>query len=462
MGSKSYKILIIEDNPDDFFLIQELLEIPEYFFDFTHAETLQNGLQLLDERNFDIILLDLGLTDSVGFSTFTKTYTHAKDVPIIILTGLHDSKMGIRAVREGAQDYLVKGQVDSNLMSRSIEYAIERKRLFKSIKEREERLEIITNNMHDIVGQVDVNGNFTYISPSVEKILGYRPEHFIGKPFFELKKLKNVILNPKFTLSPKKSEFEVKTRDGTLVWLECVSNPLFDVYNQPMGGVFSARDITERKNSDKKIQESLEEKKMLLKEIHHRVKNNLMIISSLLNLQSQYLKDKKSIDIFKESQNRARSMALIHERLYQSTDLKKIDFGDYIRTLSSELFQTFVSDPGLINLKINVEDIFLDINTAVPLGLIVNELITNSFKHAFQDGKCGNITIDFHSKNKQYVLTVADDGISFPKDLDFKNTDSLGLQLVNSLTDQIDGKIQLDKSSGTKFKVKFKEMEYKS
>jgi len=197
---------------------------------------------------------------------------------------------------------------------------------------------------------------------------------------------------------------------------------------------------------------------MLLKEIHHRVKNNLMIISNLLYLQSSYIKDKESQDIFKESQNRARSMALIHERLYQSADLKRMDFGDYIRSLSTELLHTYEVDPGLIKLKINVEDIFLDINTTIPLGLIVNELVTNSLKHAFPEGNSGEINVDFHQIDDHYEFTVKDNGVGFPEDLDFQNTDSLGMQIVNSLTDQIDGEIELDNNNGTEFKISFKEL----
>jgi PAS domain S-box-containing protein len=219
-------------------------------------------------------------------------------------------------------------------------------------------------------------------------------------------------------------------------------------------------EIKERKKMGNEITKSLEEKEMLLKEIHHRVKNNLMIISSLLNLQSSYIKDKASQDIFKESQNRARSMALIHERLYQSTDLKRIDFGEYITSLTTELFHTYVADPSLIELKIKVDNIFLDINTAIPLGLIVNELITNSLKHAFPKGMKGEIIVDFHPIDDHYEFTVKDNGIGFPEDIDYQNTDSLGLQIVNSLTDQIDGEIELDRNNGTEFKITFKDLDY--
>lgn len=210
----------------------------------------------------------------------------------------------------------------------------------------------------------------------------------------------------------------------------------------------------------KQVEESLKSKEMLLKEIHHRVKNNLMIISSLLNLQSRYITDQTSLDIFKESQNRTRSMALIHERLYQTHDLKQIDFGDYIQRLSRELIQTYDAELGKIDLTVDAENILIDINTAVPLGLISNELITNSLKHAFPNGNGGKICVKFLSTNGNREFAVKDDGIGFPEDLDYKNSNSLGLQIINNLTDQIDGEITLNRSPGTEFKIIFQEPKF--
>lgn len=218
----------------------------------------------------------------------------------------------------------------------------------------------------------------------------------------------------------------------------------------------TVQDITDRKIAEEKLKESLEEKEMLLKEIHHRVKNNLMVISSLLDLQSQYIKDKEALDIFKESQNRANSMALIHERLYRSTDLK-IDFGEYIQSLATDLFRTYVQDPGRVLLNIDVKNEMIDINTTVPLGLIVNELLTNSMKHGFPSGVRGEIYVDFHKEGDIFILIIGDTGVGFPKDLDFRNTKSLGLQLVNNLTRQIDGEIKLNTDHGTEFEITFEE-----
>ena len=219
-------------------------------------------------------------------------------------------------------------------------------------------------------------------------------------------------------------------------------------------------DITDKKKAQTQIKKSLQVKDMLLKEIHHRVKNNLMVISSLLNLQSRCIKDEASKSIFKDSQNRARSMAMIHELLYQSSDLKSINFGNYINKLTNELCSVYITDPNKIKLNMDIGDIMLDINTAIPLGLIVNELVSNSMKHAFPNNKQGKIDIKFNLDNCNYSMIVSDNGVGFTQDYNIENSDSLGLKIVNSLTEQIDGEIKIEISNGSKFILNFKEETY--
>ena len=218
-------------------------------------------------------------------------------------------------------------------------------------------------------------------------------------------------------------------------------------------------EASKRKKAEEDLKASLKEKEILMKEIHHRAKNNLTIISSLLNLQSRHINDKEALGLFRESQNRARSMALIHEKLYRSDDLRKIDFGEYIRSLTIELFHSYRASQG-IELDMDIANIDLDINTAVPLALIVNEIITNSLKYAFPDKKTGNVSVHFAKNDGGLQLIVEDNGIGFPDDLDFRNTNSLGMQLVTSLTDQIKGNIKLERNEGTKFVIDFKEKLY--
>jgi PAS domain S-box-containing protein len=235
------------------------------------------------------------------------------------------------------------------------------------------------------------------------------------------------------------------------------TSPIKDTSGKLLGSVHIARNITERKKMEDKIKQSLKEREMLIKETHHRVKNNLMIISSLLSLQARYIKDKETQDIFKDSQNRARSMALIHEKLYQTADLKEIDFGDYIQKLSMELFRTYSDKSRNIKLDFHVESHQLDINTSIPLGLIVNELISNSIKHAFPGNEEGQIKVKFVKENKKFVFEVSDNGIGLSDDFDIEKTDSLGLSLVISLVDQIHGELEYDGHDGTRFTIEFEE-----
>ena len=191
------------------------------------------------------------------------------------------------------------------------------------------------------------------------------------------------------------------------------------------------------------LQESIQEKEVLLKEIHHRVKNNLQVISSLLNLQSMYIKDKEAFDVFKESQDRVKSMAMIHEKLYQSGNFAEIDFSQYIKNLTSSIYSSYGMDTKLIKLKISAENIFLDINNAIPCGLIINELVTNAIKHAFPSGRSGEINIKFSRIDNKYILSVQDNGIGLPDSFIIEKTESLGMQLIYSLVSQLEGEFEV-------------------
>jgi PAS domain S-box-containing protein len=336
------------------------------------------------------------------------------------------------------------------------------------LRESQEKFRSVADSAVDGIITTDNNGKIILFNPSLENMFDYNIDEIKGKHVTMLMpdryKQKFIDKLDRFK-STGNHELDGKTFESLGLRKDSTEFP-FEISIAtwgPKDNKFTTsiiRDVTERKKTEKMLEKSLLEKEILLKEIHHRVKNNLMIISSLLNLQSDYIKDEESKNIFKESQNRARSMALIHERLYQSTDLKRIDFGDYIRTLANDLYHTYVMDTNLIKLNIDVDDISLDINTSIPLGLILNELITNSLKHAFSQGESGEINIKFHMHDKKYSLEVNDNGIGFPNDIDYENTESLGLRLVTSLTEQIDGEIEFNNTSGTSFKIIFKEEKF--
>ncbi|MDG6244952.1 MAG: histidine kinase dimerization/phosphoacceptor domain -containing protein [Methanolobus sp.] len=216
-------------------------------------------------------------------------------------------------------------------------------------------------------------------------------------------------------------------------------------------GIEKTRETLSRMIDERKKIEEIRKK-----EIHHRIKNNLQVISSLLDLESDKFTNVKVIEAFKESQNRVISMALVHEELYRSHDMESIDFSDYLLKLVNELSYSYGINKEKIQVKMDVDPTFLDMDTAIPLGMIVNELVSNSFKHAFKQEKEGEIHVDLKLEDQRLTLTVGDNGVGFPEDIDFTETDSLGLQLVTTLTAQIDGTIELDRSLGTKFIIVLK------
>lgn len=219
-------------------------------------------------------------------------------------------------------------------------------------------------------------------------------------------------------------------------------------------------ELVERKRTEEQLKQSLKEKEVLLKEIHHRVKNNLQVISSVLRLQSDYVRDDKVLSLFRDSQNRIRSMALIHEKLYQSKDLLRISLDEYIRDLGSNLLSSYTQSRST-HLRTHAPEILLNIDTAIPCGLIINELVSNSLKHAFPvDHQDNEISIEISpiGENK-FMLAVQDNGVGFPEDLDFQNTESLGLELVCIFVEQLEGEIELIREPGTTFKITFSELD---
>lgn len=227
--------------------------------------------------------------------------------------------------------------------------------------------------------------------------------------------------------------------------------------------LFSAlqKELEEKSEAEKRIKASLHEKELLLQEIHHRVKNNLQIMSSLLRLQSSHFKDQDVQNIFKESENRIKAMAIIHNKLYTNPEYDKVDFNDYIKTLIQNLFLSYGVSSSSISWKIDVSNILLNIDTAIPCGLIINELISNSLKYAFPHNKKGNISIKMFFEDGDLVLTVKDNGIGIDSDVYLKNKETLGLKLVQLLTSQMDGMVKLNSSHGTEFIIRLKELHYK-
>jgi PAS domain S-box-containing protein len=253
-------------------------------------------------------------------------------------------------------------------------------------------------------------------------------------------------------------EFRIIRPDGSIRWLESKGQVFYDETGKPVRAAGINLDVSDRKLAEIQVRESLREKEVLLQEIHHRVKNNLQVISSLLDLQSQHIEEPATLELFRESCNRIRAMALVHETLYKFKDFAKIKFAEYIENLTSYLFAAYIKNVENINLELDIDEVTLKLDTAIPCGLIINELVSNALKYAFPNKSHGTIYITLHfDGDAHYTLTVRDDGIGLPPNLEIKNVNSLGLKLVEVLAKQLEGTLQVNSRFGTEFSLRFSE-----
>ncbi|MBN2029079.1 hypothetical protein JW824_02445 [bacterium] len=299
-------------------------------------------------------------------------------------------------------------------------------------------------------------------------------QHVISKPILHLLQIvKNVSLKKDYSIRAEK-----KTEDELGLLIDGFNEMLIQIQKRDLvlqenqeelerrvdeRTEALQQEIIERQKAEDQLRDSLQEKEVLLKEIHHRVKNNLQVISSLLYIQSKKIKDKNALEQFKDSQNRVRSMALVHEKLYRSKNFVNINLEEYLRSITYHLLQTYSTNGKHIDIQIRVDEIPLSIEKAIPCGLIVSELVSNSLKYAFPGDRNGVINIELFSENgdqahsadmRSCTLVVSDNGVGFPKNFNMNDTSTLGLQLVRNLTQQMDGVIELDCSSGTSFKIR--------
>jgi PAS domain S-box-containing protein len=317
----------------------------------------------------------------------------------------------------------------------------------------------------DAIISVDREQRIILFNQGAEKIFGYAVKEALGQPLDMLlpKRLMEAhrhhiqAFAGSATIARRmgeRNEILGRRKDGTEFPAEASISKV-DVEGQTMLTVI-LRDVTERTLADEKIRTSLREKEALLKEIHHRVKNNLQVVSSLLGLQSRVISDPTQRTMFEESQNRVYSMALLHESLYQSDNLSQINFPEYIGQLADYLFRSYGVTPDRIQLRTEFDQIALHMDAAVPCGLIINELLSNSLKYAFPGGRCGEVRIGLHGlENSEIQLVIADNGIGLKNGVDWTTTRSLGLRLVRSLAQQLSATIEVTSEMGMEVQLTF-------
>lgn len=337
MAPQAVRVLLVEDNPGDARLVEEMLNGNGCIFSIQRAASVCDALSSIEpgKERPDIVLLDLGLPDEQGLQTLRRIAPAANGVPVVVLTGLRDDETGDAAVREGAQDFLYKEQLDRDRLRRVIRHAIERHRF----------------------------------------------------------------------------QFQIRT--------------------------------------------ALEEKEVLLREVYHRVKNNLQVIQSLLKMQARSLEDREIRLVLGDMAQRVYAMAVVHEKLYQNADLASLSIEGYIRKLFEGALATYSLTADQIELHLEVEDIPLCLEHAVPLGLLLNELISNALKHGFPDGRQGTISISLHRTEKGVLVTLQDDGIGLAPDFSASSGSSMGLKVATSLAHRLGGELNFSSNNGCRIEGHF-------
>lgn len=417
----------------------------------------------------------------------SRTLRERKQVMIVISTGLIAIILGIftNTIFQIFNLHIIPpmAQIFGVIFFFGVTYAIVKYKLLKLTAT--VAADQIISKITDLVILIDSDGKIINTNSRTRRLLGYSKSDLEGQNWeFLIENPQDRAMIGKYINSGlieeddnyKNMEISLKTKRGNYIPVNSFLSGVKDKYGI-IGVLMVAQDLRQTKKLLHEIREknkaqksakaheiqlkkSLNEKELLLKEIHHRVKNNMQIISSLLNLQAGYLKDKEAVNALKESQARIVSMAMIHENLYRSDNLTGINFENYINHLIRNLFHTYNISMEKIKFNVIAPDVYLNIDTAIPCGLIINELVTNSIKHAFPGGAYGEITIQMEQDLDEYHLKVSDNGIGLSPELNINNSPTLGILLVNSLVGQLEGNLEVNREQGTTFLITFKKLEY--
>ncbi|MGD1920552.1 MAG: response regulator [Pleurocapsa sp.] len=418
---KDHNILIVDDNPTNLSVIVDFLE--DAGLTVLVAQDGESSLRRAKYAKPGIILLDVLMPGIDGYETCRrlKSTPETQDIPVIFMTALSSTEDKLKGFELGAVDYITKPIQPAEILAR-VKLHLQFRYMTQTLSRQNEVLKI------EIEQRKTIQTRLRKINSKLEQEAKER-------------------INAQKALKDLNFELEQRVEKRTILLAK--SNHKLQ------------QEIIERKQAEADLKSSLTEKEVLLKEIYHRVKNNLLVVSSLLEIQSNCIEDPETIRILKNSQDRIHSMALVHEQLYSSENLKEIDISIYIQALLEKISSSHVKMKQKIDFIVDTQELHLNIETVNSCGLIINELVTNALEHAFVDRPQGNIWLSLQRNDKcEIVLTIKDDGRGVPPDFDFYETESLGLRLVRILTRQLEGEIELDLENNTCFKITFSELNY--
>lgn len=466
------RILFVEDLPPD----MELAEIELYKngIEFTsmRVENKAPFAAALKEFNPDIVISDYSLPQFNGMEALTITREYDNSLPFIILTGTKNEEIAVECMKSGATDYVMKEHIVklSFAVKEALRYRDVMRKKVKaeaSLLESESRYRSMFENNYAVMLLVSpADGSIVDVNPAAEKYYGINREIFNTKNLCDIstldkaeiiKRLENAIND-----GGKKYDSRHIVKSGIVRDLEIFLSPISFIGKSLIHCII--QDVTDRNVALESLMKLLNEKKELIREIYHRTKNNMQVIISMFSLQSLFTGDEKSGKVLKDMESRIRAMSLVHEKLYESKNLSMLDLKEYL----TELVNSIILDYGIAEDKIEIvsemENIDVLIDTAIPCGLVVNELVSNVLKHAFPDERNGKLTINLnHSSEREIKLVISDNGVGQGLNLYSENIDSMGLKIVKNIVEyQLKGNVELYNKNGIEWVITFKDNIYKA
>jgi PAS domain S-box-containing protein len=453
------RLLHVEDNESDAILLSRMLTKEGFDLHYQRVETAEELTRALRAEQWDLVVSDYSLPSFSGQAALKLFREFDIDIPFILISGTVGEDIAVSMMKSGAHDYVMKDHIKRLVpaIRRELQEADGRRQ-----RKRAESQLLLTQFAVDRASLgiiwAEADGTIVYLNDLARTNFGLMSDSTAGRKFWDIissvdadtwRRLWNEVKGAGVTVTeavlgqPGPAERKLEM---TLNYVEYQGRAL---------AISFVRDVTEQKRAQEQLLLSLKEKEIMLREIHHRVKNNLQIVSSLLSLQAPTLKDPRAIDLFRDSQNRIRSMSLVHENLYQLENLAKVDFKEYLRNVTADLVRMY-NVPG-VAASVEADNVHLEIDTAIPVGLIVNELLSNALKHAFKGRSGGSVEVILRKSVDSVVeLTIADDGVGLPEGFDLQSVDSMGMHLIDGLARQIDGTLSVERDRGSRFVLSFK------
>jgi PAS domain S-box-containing protein len=420
------------------------------------ASSVQAGLEALNgdgSKEYLAMLLDYKLPDGEPWEVANAAKARVPEIPVIFVTGESNESVAIEAVRRGFADYVKKTSGFWNELPAVLERVATLSRIKGHLDESNALMRTIVEHTSELVAVSTGEGNLVYLSPMCLSLLGRDPKELIGQPCTEFVAPEDRDLVLSMLDSPGENSTKAVTvrccrKDGSNAWAEVkVSRLETSTWAQPMI-VITLHDVTAHREHDQQMQSSLREKEVLLREVYHRVKNNLQVIQSLLKMSARTLPTGEMRDLMTDTIQRVHAMALVHERLYQMDDLAHVSLSSYLLDLFDGALSSSSLQPGQIHIGLDAEEILLDLDGAIPFGLLLNELLSNSLKHGFPGGRTGTVDVSIHRISGAVQMVVKDDGIGLPEHFNAAACTSMGMKLAGSLAHQLGGSLIFSADNG--------------